>query len=71
MIGNAPRSDINPALAAGINAVYVPHAQTWRLEHQELQPVAGAHCLPSSALRSYERTFNARYALKVRARMLT
>jgi putative hydrolase of the HAD superfamily len=36
MIGNAPRSDINPALAAGLNAVYIPHAQTWRLEHEDL-----------------------------------
>lgn len=36
MIGNSPRSDINPALAAGLNAVYVPHPQTWRLEHEEI-----------------------------------
>jgi putative hydrolase of the HAD superfamily len=40
MIGNAPRSDINPALAAGLNAVFVPHDQTWRLEHEELTPAA-------------------------------
>ena len=25
MIGNSPKSDINPALAAGLNAVFVPH----------------------------------------------
>ena len=36
MIGNSPRSDINPALAAGLNAVFVPHADTWILEHEEL-----------------------------------
>ena len=36
MIGNSPKSDVNPALAAGLNAVYVPHPHTWRLEHQEL-----------------------------------
>lgn len=36
MIGNSPKSDINPALAAGINAVFVPHADTWVLEHEEL-----------------------------------
>lgn len=36
MIGNSPKSDINPALAAGLNAVYIPHAQTWRLEHEEI-----------------------------------
>jgi putative hydrolase of the HAD superfamily len=36
MIGNSPKSDINPALAAGLNAVFVPHDQTWILEHEEL-----------------------------------
>jgi putative hydrolase of the HAD superfamily len=38
MIGNSPRSDINPALAAGINAVFVPHRETWILEHEEFAP---------------------------------
>jgi len=33
MIGNSPKSDINPALAAGISAVFVPHGNTWILEH--------------------------------------
>ena len=41
MIGNAPRSDVNPALAAGLNAVYIPHAQTWRLENEEISPGPG------------------------------
>jgi putative hydrolase of the HAD superfamily len=36
MIGNSPRSDINPALAAGLNAVYLHHADTWVLEREEL-----------------------------------
>ena len=36
MIGNSPKSDINPALAAGLNAVFVPHDDTWILEHEEL-----------------------------------
>ena len=36
MIGNSPRSDINPALAAGMHAVYVPHRSTWVLEQQDL-----------------------------------
>lgn len=36
MVGNSPKSDINPALAAGMNAVFVPHADTWVLEHEEL-----------------------------------
>ena len=34
MIGNSPRSDINPALAAGLNAVYIPHPHTWHFEHE-------------------------------------
>jgi putative hydrolase of the HAD superfamily len=37
MIGNSPKSDINPALRAGINAVFVPHARTWALEKQALE----------------------------------
>lgn len=36
MVGNSPKSDINPALAAGIHAVFVPHGNTWVLEHEEL-----------------------------------
>jgi putative hydrolase of the HAD superfamily len=36
MVGNSPKSDINPALAAGINAVFVPHGNTWILEHDEV-----------------------------------
>jgi putative hydrolase of the HAD superfamily len=36
MIGNSPKSDINPALAAGLNAVFVPHAHTWVLEKQDI-----------------------------------
>jgi putative hydrolase of the HAD superfamily len=39
MVGNSPRSDINPALAAGINAVFVPHDMTWVLEHETVEPV--------------------------------
>ncbi len=36
MVGNSPKSDINPALAAGLHAVFVPHGNTWILEHEEL-----------------------------------
>ena len=36
MIGNSPKSDINPALGAGLNAVFVPHDNTWVLEHEEV-----------------------------------
>jgi putative hydrolase of the HAD superfamily len=38
MIGNSPRSDINPALRAGMRgAVFIPHPHTWELEHEELE----------------------------------
>ncbi len=38
MIGNSPRSDINPALAAGLGAVFIPHDFTWALEHEVIDP---------------------------------
>jgi putative hydrolase of the HAD superfamily len=38
MIGNSPKSDINPALAAGLNAVFLFHKDTWVLEHAILDP---------------------------------
>lgn len=38
MVGNSPKSDINPALAAGLNAVFIPHDNTWILEHEEVAP---------------------------------
>lgn len=36
MIGNSPKSDINPALAAGLHAVFLFHKDTWVLEHAEV-----------------------------------
>jgi putative hydrolase of the HAD superfamily len=36
MVGNSPKSDINPSLAAGLNAIFIPHDQTWILEHEEV-----------------------------------
>ena len=41
MVGNSPKSDINPALAAGLNAVYIPHPRTWGLEREEIQSANG------------------------------
>jgi putative hydrolase of the HAD superfamily len=41
MIGNSPKSDINPALAAGLNAVYIPHPRTWHLEKTALEAGPG------------------------------
>lgn len=49
MIGNSPRSDINPALAAGLNAVYIPHPHTWHLEHEEVQNAGNGQVLTLSA----------------------
>jgi putative hydrolase of the HAD superfamily len=41
MVGNSPKSDINPAMEAGLNAVFIPHAHTWVLEKQDIRPGAG------------------------------
>jgi putative hydrolase of the HAD superfamily len=48
MVGNSPKSDINPALAAGLAAVLVPNENTWSLEREELPP-------PSERFRVVER----------------
>jgi putative hydrolase of the HAD superfamily len=45
MIGNSPRSDVNPALAAGLHAVFVPHGDTWILEHEEVNAAPEAQRL--------------------------
>jgi putative hydrolase of the HAD superfamily len=36
MVGNSPKSDINPALGAGLKAIFIPHSDTWILEHEAL-----------------------------------
>ncbi len=41
MTGNSAKSDINPALEAGLNAVFIPHAHTWTLERQDIRPGQG------------------------------
>ena len=49
MIGNSPRSDINPSLAAGLNAIFIPHDFTWVLEHEMVdQPPSGRTLLEVS-----------------------
>jgi putative hydrolase of the HAD superfamily len=46
MIGNSPRSDINPALAAGLHAVFLFHKDTWVLEHAIVDPAPpGQHLI--------------------------
>lgn len=34
MIGNSPKSDINPALKVGMYAVYIPYEFTWKLDNE-------------------------------------
>ncbi|MBZ5696157.1 MAG: HAD family hydrolase [Acidobacteriia bacterium] len=41
MVGNSPRSDINPALQSGLNAVFIPHSATWEMEKSELESGTG------------------------------
>jgi len=36
MIGNSPKSDINPARSAGLKAVFIPNDNTWVLEHEDV-----------------------------------
>ncbi len=50
MIGNSPKSDINPALAAGLHAVFLFHKDTWILEHAALSaPPEGRYLLEIDA----------------------
>jgi len=57
MIGNSPKSDINPALEAGLNAVYVPHSRTWHLERQEIQRNGGGELLVVEKFRDLTKHF--------------
>lgn len=41
MIGNSPRSDINPAVRAGLRAVFLPHTHTWELELEQVNHRSG------------------------------
>jgi len=38
MIGNSPRSDVLPALAAGLWAVFIPHERPWQREEERVDP---------------------------------
>ena len=38
MVGNSPKSDVLPALGAGLGAVFLPHPATWSLELADLPP---------------------------------
>jgi len=48
MIGNSPRSDINPASKAGFKTVHIPHHSLWEFEHEDL------HQQPDLLLRRFK-----------------
>jgi len=47
MIGNSPRSDINPAMKVGLNAVYIPHQHTWHMNMNRSCPAPATVILPA------------------------
>jgi putative hydrolase of the HAD superfamily len=58
MIGNSPKSDINPALAAGLHAVFLFHKDTWILEHAALAtPPEGQHLIELDCFQKLSVTF--------------
>jgi putative hydrolase of the HAD superfamily len=58
MIGNSPKSDINPALAAGLHAVFLFHKNTWTLEHAELSiPPPGQQLIELDAFTKLNELF--------------
>ncbi len=58
MIGNSPRSDINPALAAGLHAIFIPHDFTWILEHETVnRPGDGQSLLELASFRDLVNHF--------------
>ena len=38
VVGNSPRSDINPALVCGVNAIFVKRPGTWAAEMESIRP---------------------------------
>jgi putative hydrolase of the HAD superfamily len=47
MVGNSPKSDINPACKAGLGAIFIPHNHTWVAEVEEIdcpEGVVTLHC---------------------------
>jgi len=58
MIGNSPKSDINPALAAGLHAVFLFHKDTWVLEHAAVDAAPeGQHLIELDAFTKLSRIF--------------
>jgi putative hydrolase of the HAD superfamily len=48
LIGSSAELEINPALQAGLNAAFVPHAPTWNRENSELHSGTGKLLIVSS-----------------------
>jgi putative hydrolase of the HAD superfamily len=57
MIGNSPKSDINPALAVGLGAVLIPHERTWVLERCEIERPPAARFLQVTRLSDLPQSF--------------
>lgn len=55
MIGNSPRSDINPALQAGLNAIFIPHELTWHLEVEDIASIPEHHSGQLVQLESFDQ----------------
>src|SRR5579859_1144223 len=49
MVGNSPRSDINPAITAGLGTVFIPYHTTWQHELEEIAPGGGTIMLENFA----------------------
>ena len=59
MIGNSPKSDINPALAVGLHAVFLFHKSTWMLEHAEIDPAPpGQHLIEIDSFAKLREIFD-------------
>lgn len=58
MIGNSPKSDINPALTAGLHAIFIRHPHTWCLEHETVDAAReGQHFLELESFQLLGRHF--------------
>lgn len=58
MVGNSPKSDINPALVAGLHAVFIRNPHTWVLEHELVDTARnGQHLLELSGFHELELHF--------------
>lgn len=41
MVGNSPKSDINPAIRQGLFAIHIPYRDTWKLDNEPIESVDG------------------------------